>query len=553
MLKRFKKLGFLFLVFSLMGMLLVACSGDEDKSSGEGGTSGETETPDVEDPLAMEDYDVGVTFRAAEPLTISLMFQENPDYPFKEDWALFEEIEKRTNVSFDLTVVPLSDYSQKRSLLISSGDAPLIIPKTYPGEELPFVASGAILPISDYIEWMPNFMDKVEKWDLWGDLETLKQLDGKFYVLPGIHEGVVPEYTIALRTDLLEEYGLEEPTTWDEFRDVLRVFKENNPDSIPFSDRWQGESLLNFAAASFGTRAGWGLGNGAQYDRENDEFVFGPATEEYKTMLEYFHSLVAEGLMDRESFTQDDDQAIQKLVTEQSFAISTNIQTLLIYRNSMNETLGEGNFEIKKILVPGGPKGHVIAGSRLENGIMFNAELKDHPNFKAIIQFVDWLWYSDEGQELSKWGVEGVHFEKDENGERRLLDPWDFLGLNPTGTKDLRIENGFSSGVFSYGGPTELVTSMMPEEEKEWQQRMAETKELLPVDPPYPMDEAEREQLTLISTPLTDFVKTATLEFILGERDFADWDAYVAELEAKGMGQFLELVNNAYERYKESN
>lgn len=82
-----------------------------------------------------------------------------------------------TNVTLKPTIVPMSDYSQKRSLLISSGDAPLVIPKTYPGEESAFVASGAILPISDYIDLMPNFKDKIEKWDMESELEGLRQED----------------------------------------------------------------------------------------------------------------------------------------------------------------------------------------------------------------------------------------------------------------------------------------------------------------------------------------------------------------------------------------
>ena len=39
------------------------------------------------------------------------------------------------------------------------------------------MASGAILPISDYIDLMPNFKDKIEKWDMDSELEGLRQED----------------------------------------------------------------------------------------------------------------------------------------------------------------------------------------------------------------------------------------------------------------------------------------------------------------------------------------------------------------------------------------
>src|SRR5690606_30525895 len=101
-----------------------------------------------------------------EEFTIPMLYSDHPNYPYKKDWLLFEEIKKRTNVNLDMTIVPMSDYGQKRSLLISSGDAPYIIPKTYPGEEVPFVSSGTILPISDYVDFMPNYKEKVEKWEI---------------------------------------------------------------------------------------------------------------------------------------------------------------------------------------------------------------------------------------------------------------------------------------------------------------------------------------------------------------------------------------------------
>ena len=42
-----------------------------------------------------------------------------------------------------------------------------------------------------------------------------------------------------------------------------------------------------------------------------------------------------------------------------------------------------------------------------------------------------------------------------------------------------------------------------------------------------------------------------TLQFILGKRSLDEWDAYVAELEGKNMSAYINLINNAYERYKQ--
>ncbi|OME92919.1 MULTISPECIES: ABC transporter substrate-binding protein [Paenibacillus] len=527
------------LLISLIVAVLAACT---DKTGGK-----EAEN---QDKGAMETYAVGDTFKATEPFDLSILYSDQPAYPYKQDWMLFAKLKEMTNVTLKPTIVPMSDYSQKRSLLISSGDAPLVIPKTYPGEESAFVASGAILPISDYIDLMPNFKDKIEKWDMESELEGLRQEDKKYYVLPGLHEAVWPDYTLIVRTDIFEKHNIAIPTTWDELYTAMKQLKQDYPDVTPFSDRFKFNSTLNIAATGFGTKGGWGYGSGLTYEEDTDKFVYTAVTDEYKDMLAYFHKLVDEGLLDKESFTQDDDQAVQKFVTGKSFIINGNSQTVVQHRNDMDKTLGEGKYAISKITVPGGPAGQLMSGSRLENGVMISSKVKESEHFKAILQFIDWLYYSDEGQEFTKWGVEGVTYTK-EGGVRKLMDDINYNGLNPKGTKDLRIEHGFSGGVFAYGGTTELLQSMFSEEEQQFQKSMSETKTVVKPEPPIPYSVEERERVTLLSTPLKDYTDQNTLKFILGDRDLAEYDKFVKELDSQGVGQYLEIANKTYKNYKE--
>ena len=503
---------------------------------------------------AMESYGVGDQFTATEALSFSMLYNNHPNYQISKDWLFWEELNKRTNVSIESVEVPLSDYEQKRGLLIGAGDAPFIIPKTYPGQESAYVASGAILPVSDYVDLMPHFQDKVAKWNLQGDIDSLRQEDGKYYLLPGLHEDVWTDYTIAVRTDILAELGLEEPTTWDEFRDMLRAMKAAYPDIYPMSDRWSIPTplgaLQNIIGPTYGydTMAGWGYQN-ATFDRDTQKFVFTGTMPEYKEMVEFLHSLVAEGLFDPESVTQDDDTAIQKLATGKSFVISTNAQTLVNdYRPALAQT--NPNATISKITRPDSRVGSVKAGSRLENGIMISSKARQSENFVAMMQFIDWLWYSDEGQEFAKWGVEGVTYPQDASGKRVLDDDIDFIGLNPDGSKHLQKDFGFSNGVFAYGGTTELLQSTFSAEELEFQEAMGQ-KETLAVSPPRPFSDEEREQATLWETPLKDYAQQQTLQFILGQRDLSEWDAYVAEVDGKNAQQYIDLVNGAYQRYQE--
>lgn len=532
------------LATSVLAAALTGCGSkaEDEKTTGtETGTTTEGSTTEVADD--------NTSFKAKEPVSFTMLFNDMPNYPENSDWLLWKEIKERTNVSLDLTIVPMSDYTQKRSLLISTGDAPYIMPKTYPGQEVAFISSGAILPISDYVNLMPNYSKKVEEWGLEEEVEKLRQEDGKYYVLPGLHESATQDYSFAVRTDILEELGLEVPTTYDEFYEMLKKMKEAYPDVTPWSDKYQFKSASNVAATSFGVSCGWGAGDGTKYDSEKDEFFFAPTSDKYKEFVTYFNKLVSEGLLDQESFTQNDDMAVQKFVTGKAFVCSANSQDMISFRNTMSDTLG-GDYEIAKIVPPNGPAGNVISGSRLENGIMFSAAAAKDDNFEDMIKFVDWLWYSDEGQLLTKWGVEGTTYNV-VNDKYELTDDVTFQSLNPDGTIDLRKEYGFSGGVFAYGGNDKLKYSMMSDEDVEFNKQIQESKTLEAISPATPYSEDELEQRTLLTTPLMDYVSQMTLKFILGTSSIEkEWDSYVKECEAKGSIKITDQTNEVSKRNK---
>ncbi len=70
-----------------------------------------------------------------------------------------------------------------------------------------------------------------------------------------------------------------------------------------------------------------------------------------------------------------------------------------------------------------------------------------------------WLWYSDEGQTLCLWGVEGETYTKDDDGNIVLNSDIYYNGINPGAEKQLNVDYGFGNGVFAYGGSKELQYS----------------------------------------------------------------------------------------------
>ncbi|MFE6194774.1 extracellular solute-binding protein [Streptomyces sp. NPDC057838] len=505
---------------------------------------------------AMKNYRAGQRFKAAEPLSFSVLHNNNPVYPMKDSWLFWKELTRRTGVTLKPVDVPLADYEKKRSVLIGAGDAPFLIPKTYHPSEVAFVSSGAILPVSDYVHLMPNFRDKARKWKLEPELDSIRQSDGKYYLLPGLHEKAKGTYSLSLRTDVLDRHGLTLPTTWDEVREVLTALKEEYPGRYPLSDRWSTNTpfpcgaLFGYLGQAFGVRAGWSYDN-ISFDPTAGRFVFTGAQDGYRRMVEYVRGLVADKLMDPESFSQTDDQAVQKLLAEKCFAMSANPQELVQnYRYNLEKQVEGARIEM--IPVPIGPAGPVVlGGTRLENGVMVSSKALDSDGFVAMMQFLDWLWYSDEGQKFCKWGVEGVTYTEP-GGRPRLKPGISLMGSDPDAAKDLQKDYGFFNGVFTYGGSWELVSSSFGPDEKKFQDAMARRRQL-PVDPAHPLRSFEQEQATLWDTPLKDTVIQNTLKFVLGKRPLSEWDDYVAELEAKNMRQLVDLHNKAYERFAKEN
>ncbi|GEK88850.1 carbohydrate ABC transporter substrate-binding protein, CUT1 family [Alkalibacterium putridalgicola] len=532
--------------------LLMACGGDtEDTSSDNGGE--EVSEEEIGSTNAMEDFQVGDTFKAEEPTSFSFLYRDHPNYPIDPDWTFFNMLEEKTNVTLENTVVPLSDFAERRSVLIAAGDAPDILANAYPGEETQFVGSGALLPISEYVHLMPHLSQRIEEWDLEDELNQNIQADGNYYILPGIEENVRHDYTLMINKTVFEEHGLEEPNTWEELEEALIVLRDETG-TVPFNDQWTGQALLNFASHSFGTVAGWGFGGGVIFDEEADEFKYAPMEQGYKDMVEYFAGLVDQDLMDPESFTQEDETAQNSFNNLESFVISANSQTVISQRESMDELHGEGAYEIGKIVSPEGPAGPYVGGSRFVAGFMLRNDVKDRDDFLSLLQFVDWLYYSEEGNELAWWGEEGETFEKTDEapGGYMPLDPITYLGMNPDGTEHLQEDHGFRNGIIASGGTTELLQSVMDEEEIAFQNATNEAREVVTPNPAYPMEAMDQEQLSLIGTPLQDTTETYTLRFITGQYEMDRWDEFMSDLENQNVDQYLDMINEAYQEAQAS-
>lgn len=506
---------------------------------------------------AQLDYTYGedVTFHSDEPVTYSMMYSDHENYPYQEDWLLWSEIQKRTNVTFDLTVIARTDYEDKKSVLVNSGDSPYIIPKTY--EEGKYVNGGQVVAISDWVKYMPNYQKCVKEWNMADDLKSKLQADGKYYVLPGLWEIGGGGYSFIIRKDIFEEAGvdvteLEKTWTYEDFYEACKKVKEYTGCDYVISDMSKGDCLLNISSISYGVKAGWGISNGLVFDHEKEEYYFADATDNMKEWLAMLNKMVKEGILDPESFSQEDDSAKAKFFTGETYAMTGNYQNLNDYAMQMQAD----DAQLYMTVAPGGPAGLLqMENSRLENGVMISQNALDdlgEEGFIKMLRFVDWLWYSEEGHLLAQWGVEGETYTKDANGDIVLNPDITYSGLNPEASKKLNADYGFAGGVFAYGGSAWIKNSRMTTaEEKDFDARIREYREMRPIDPPFMANEEETEELTLIQTPLIDGTKTWIQKFITGQADIdSQWDAYISEIKNLGADNYVTKVNEIFAKNK---
>ena len=585
-----KKILSMLLATVMVAGSLAGCgsSGDTQSTSTDTSTGSKTENTTGTEAASTEaaveenlDYQYGLdtTFHSDDPVSYSFFFSDASWYPMVDTWkteGVFKKIEEVTNVTLDITSIDSGDYNQKVALMINAGEAAYIIPKTY--DESPYVDGGAIVPISDYTQYMPYFTDFVEKYNMQDDLKTITKSDGKFYRLPGMLEAPVQDYTFMIRKDLFDAAGVDVPAiekdwTWDDLYDALvkvkaymvseGMIKESD---YVWSDLWcgsevtdgSGGNLLKLMASAYDVQAGWAIGNGMLYDSTKDEWYFGPTSDNFKAYLSEVTKYVQGGILDPETFTQDNQTACNQFYRGETAILSVNRSQYTSGLANLDENLGAGNYETYLCLLPRGEKTNYLPeNSRLENGVMISKRALDElgeEGFIKMIRFVDWLFYSHEAYNLTKWGVEGETYQVNADGTKSLLDGYQCGGLGIAGDEsdiDIRLQWGYAGGNFYYGGTIAEMTDNFNPDIMDFVNRITEARDVKPLDPSYVADEEENEQLNLWKTPLIDNVNTWTLQFATGVKNVdADWDAYVASCEGLNSITMADYINEIYQRTK---
>ena len=262
-----------------------------------------------------------------EPVTLTIakerhMLDTTKSYNEK---ASFKNITEETGLTLEYVELAAGTAAEKVPLMLAGGDMPDVFWALLSDAQI-LQNTTQLVPLEGMLEdFAPNSLKTYE--ELGTDWRTIAIApDDHMYGMLSRYESLYENTGDGIQIinkKWLEAVNNEVPTTLDEYYEVLKAFKEQDPngngqaDEIPYcfaEDMW---------CASITNDIGmWGIGNG--YGDTNSNFhirdgkVSGTVnTPEYREYLEFFHKLYAEGLIDAEGFSQNTEVFSNKIKNNQ--------------------------------------------------------------------------------------------------------------------------------------------------------------------------------------------------------------------------------------------
>lgn len=532
-----KKTVFLALIFILAVMsALTGCSGG-NKSGSESPSPPASSNPSP---------DASEAPKSEEPLKISMYYSDNATLPFQKDWLTVQEVQKRFNVDINFEVIPIADYQTKVSLALNTGtNAPdVILYQSIKGENASLALNGAIVPISDYSDWTPNFNARVKEFGLEEDIAALNLKDGKRYSLPSLYDKPFYDGGLIMREDLLTKYNLEAPKTFDDFYNVLKKFKEENPDSYPLTILAGPRVLYRMTMPSYGISLGKNGADGTNtlsWNYDTKTYFPGAISDEYKEYLKFFSKLYAEGLLDPEMKDPiDGDKWSQKLATGKSFATYAYYDQI----GGVESAATEPGFKLQMYPPLEGPAGaHHQQKTRTGSGVIFPKKTADRPDFERIVRTIDEMFFSEEGAKIWTLGVEGVTYTME--GDK--IKYADEIVNSPNGIyKEMQLKYGAGTDVTQLVWVNAREMTKYDENYAQINAVVAAMDNAIQSIPPTPLfDDMQAEEAASLQTPLFDTFEIWADAFLTGKKSLDnDWDQYVNEMKTLQIEKFAQIYND---------
>ena len=431
-----------------------------------------------------------------------------------------------------------ADLTERRNLTLASGDYPDFFIKSgfSLSDQSKYGAQGKFIPIEDMIrEYMPNLSAVLDERDGWAYLTAS---DGHIYSLPEISTlgGAMTTYWINKKW--MDTLGLSEPKSFDELYEVLKAFKEGDPngngeaDEIPLTatDAVPPELLMAYQDYA--------------YDRDtktaviDGQLTYIPLTDSWKEFIAYLTKLYSEGLLDKNAFTQ---------AHEQQGAIGQSGDVLgSFFDAGAFLTVGRDNDDDYIALTPF-YEGTYPLSVGITPGTLVITDFCENP--EVLLTAMDYF-YSEAGGILAWMGVEGATYNIGEDGYWR----WIVDGEYGDDVAEVRA-SATIQGAANHPSiqPEFWMTGMSAEVDPDevylngQRQKVAENGVI--ALPMMSYTEQENEEIATLTTDINAYINEYMAQVVTGAQSLDEtWDTYVATMNNMGVERLVQIYNDVYAR-----
>jgi putative aldouronate transport system substrate-binding protein len=460
-----------------------------------------------------------------------------------EENLAWQEIEKNTGINIEWTHPVIGQEAEQFSTMIASQDLPDLLgdANRYPGGFLKGEADGAYIDLTDLIpQYAPDYYSIVTAND--EIKRQFAQEDGRFIHFEGVRpvdlEPAPPWCRISLRSDWLEEFGMEIPWTYDELAAYFEKVKTEKG-VTPFSyfpvDHWMNEILTG------------------GYDVKPDFMVWdnkithGKIQEGWRDYLVMMADWYAKGYISPDFSTPYDESRDYGLLSSGQLGMAVGSTDVLYnFVNSAN-----GSFEASPLPYPRKTRDQVIHTAPRSNYTQGweTCVSSQSENPELAVKFMNYL-FTDEGSHLLNYGPEGVTHTM-VNGKPQFTDAY----MNPT---DFTFEAaGYimkAHFATKRGIPDHILGEAMGSANSAGlaMRTMWSDDETALTDihlPPLKLTSDENNENATLMSDINTYMNEFAALFITGERTEADWDSYIETVKSLGIDRAIEIHQAAYDRY----
>ena len=361
------------------------------------------------------------TAEGLEPVTLEWYVATNqmPDNQMVFD-ALNEYFQEKINATINFHFIDPSEYSDKVSPILMSGQQVDIINCNSGIGYVDYVKKEAFVPLEDLlVEYAPETYAMIPE-GLWEAMNV----DGHIYGIPSYKDSVIL-YAVMINKTLADEIDLELPETVSSYKDMVEIlrdafearndlhpeYKLSDTEYVPMTrtfpdlDQWAPyETINSFAVVNVpGIEAFEGMGSG--------ETVFNKyATEEYRELCNTTAQLVAEGIMHDNPWYWDPDRIYSK---DPSAYLVTDIGNGYVY---VDEHKDSPNFITVMI-----PFANNIATTNYLQAAV-NAVSVTSPNPERAVMALELINTDPFVATALRFGLEGEHWVQSEEENVILFD-----------------------------------------------------------------------------------------------------------------------------------